>query len=62
MSEFEISQIVTWKTNKVTDSFELKIKGDQYMNARAIIYGDWIAEKLAKKLGIKVKYSKKVIA
>jgi len=32
-----------------------------WWHARAIIYGDWIAEKLAKELGIKVEYAKKEV-
>jgi len=58
LSDFKIVQMRTWKTNKIVDKFELGIRGDQWWHARAIIYGDWIAEKLAKELGIKVEYAK----
>ena len=58
MSDFKIVQMRTWKTNKIVDKFELVLDGDGWWKARAIIYGDWIAEKLAKELGIKVEYAK----
>ena len=59
MSDFKIVQMRTWKTNKIVDKFELVLDGDAWWKARAIIYGDWIAERLAKELGIKVEYAKK---
>ena len=58
MSDFAIKQMRRWRDNKIEDKFELVIKGDGWWKARAIIYGDWIAEKLAKELGIKVEYAK----
>jgi len=36
--------------------FELRIKDDGWWKARAIIYDEWIAEKLAKELDIKIQY------
>ena len=36
--------------------FELRIQDDGWWKARAIIYDEWIAEKLAKELGIKIQY------
>ena len=32
------------------EQFGLYIKGDQYPNARAVIYGEWIATELAAQL------------
>jgi len=61
MSDFRIVQMRTWKTNKIVDKFELEIKGDGWWKARAIIYGEWIAEKLAAELGIEVEYVKKEV-
>ena len=57
MSKFKIVQMRNWRDNKIVDKFELVIKDDLWWRARAIIYGDWIAEKLAKELGIKVEYA-----
>ena len=57
MTRFEISQMSkSFKDSTPSDKFELRIEGDGYMNARAIIYSDWIAEELARDLGIEVKY------
>jgi len=38
--------------------FELRFREDQYWRARAIIYDEWVAKRLAFELGIKVHYNK----
>lgn len=51
MTRFEISE-------GDKKGFELRIKDDGWWRARAIIYDQWIAEELARDLGIKIKYNK----
>jgi hypothetical protein len=38
--------------------FEIRIKGDMYNKARAVIYDEWIAKELAADLGIAIHYNK----
>lgn len=57
MSDFEITQqSKSFHDATPADRFELTIKGDTYWKGRAIIYGEWTAKKLAKELGIKIRY------
>lgn len=51
--QFEISQIIG-KDMKPSGRYELKIKGDMYHKARALIYDEFIADELANQLKIKV--------
>ena len=57
MTRFEIKEIYG-KEMKPSGRFEIVIKGDQWHKARALIYDEFIAEELAKDLGIKVWKSK----
>ena len=51
--QFEISQIIG-RDMKPTGRYELKIQGDMYHKARALIYDEFIADELATQLKIKV--------
>ena len=60
--------MTTTQTQEITSSFEiiegdkrgfeLRIVNDGWWKARAVIYDQWIAEKLAKELGITIQYSR----
>jgi hypothetical protein len=59
MTEFEIvQQPKSFQDSRPSDRFELRIKNDGWWKARGILYGDWVAERLATELGIKVEYIK----